>query len=125
MTALKASLSLADAEIRFEPYGIEGPDRSEKAKEFYRKRQEPPRFDLDAIDPELRSVLLANADRVHVQFDSGRWQETLDRWRAEGSAWRIELEGVDAGADGIFRTPRGLDPALRLVGGPPGAIRQV
>lgn len=123
--ALQAALSLPHATIRFEPWGIEGPDRSERAKAFYRKRREPPRFDPEVASPELRGVLLGNADRLDVQFDPTRWRDLLGRWRAETREWQVALSGVDLGSDGILRPEPGTLPDLRVEGGLPGAVRRV
>jgi poly-gamma-glutamate capsule biosynthesis protein CapA/YwtB (metallophosphatase superfamily) len=123
--ALEASLALPHAEIRFEPWGIEGPDRSERAKEFYRQRREPPRFDPETAPPELRSLLLANAARLDVGLAPERWRDLLGRWRAEQGEWRIVLEGVDAGADGILRPASTSSPDLHIEGGLPGRVRSV
>lgn len=123
--ALEASLALPHAEIRFEPWGVEGPDRSERAKELYRQRREPQRFDPETAPPELRSLLLANARRLEVAMAPERWRDLLGRWRAEQGEWRIVLEGVDAGADRVLRPPPLSYPDLHLEGGLPGRMRAV
>jgi poly-gamma-glutamate capsule biosynthesis protein CapA/YwtB (metallophosphatase superfamily) len=123
--ALRASFSLPHAAIRFEPWGIEGPDRSERAKEFYRQRREPPRFDPETALPELRSLLLANAGRFEPARTPERWRDLLARWRADQGEWRIVLEGVDVGADGVLRPASAASPDLHLEGGLPGRVRQV
>ncbi|WP_242393839.1 CapA family protein [Anaeromyxobacter oryzisoli] len=125
LLALRAGLSLAHAGIRFEPWGIEGPDRSERAKLFYREGREPPRFDPGAASAELRSLLLASADRLDVRLDPARWRELLDRWRAESGAWSVTVSGVEADSDHVFRPPAGARPELRVEGGPPGRVRGV
>lgn len=125
LLALQSSLSLAHAELTIEPYGIEGPDRSEAAKQFYSAGKEPPRFDPETASPELRSLLLANANRFRVEFDRARWEDLLGRWRADGADWHLVLDGVDPSADGILRPPPGAAPALRVEGAAPGRIRRV
>lgn len=123
--ALEASLSLPQAAIRFEPWGIEGPDRSERAKEFYSKGRGPPRFDPETASPELRSLLLANAERLDVRLEPERWQDLLARWRAEAGEWRVVLESTDVGVDGVFRPGADATPDVRVVGGLPGRVQSV
>jgi poly-gamma-glutamate capsule biosynthesis protein CapA/YwtB (metallophosphatase superfamily) len=123
--ALRAGLELANAAIRFEPYGIEGPDLSERAKLFYRRHEEPPRFDPDNASPELRSLLVANADALDVRLDPGRWRALLERWRAEDGVWHLSLAGVQADSDGVARPVGDTLPELRVEGGLPGRIRRV
>jgi poly-gamma-glutamate synthesis protein (capsule biosynthesis protein) len=123
--ALKASLSLPQAVLRFEPWGIEGPDRSELAKGFFLQGREPPRFDPETASSELRSLLIANAGRIEVQRDPARWQELVGQWRAEQGAWHLTLDGVDAGADGILRPAPDASPELHVEGGLPGRVRRV
>ncbi len=125
LLALNASLSLAHATLRFEPWGIEGPDRSERAKAFYREHREPPRFDPEAASPELRSLLLANAHRLNVRLDPARWRELIARWRAEGNDWCVTLAGVEPGSDRIYRHGADAAPDLRIEGGPAGRVRRV
>jgi len=123
--AVRASLSLAYATVHFEPWGIEGPDRSERAKAFYRERREPPRFDPAAVSPELRSLLLANAGRIDVRLEPARWRALLERWRAEGNDWHVVLDGVEPDSDRIHRPGPGAASDLRVEGGPPGHVRRV
>ncbi len=125
LLAMQASLALAHATLRVEPWGIRGPDRSERAKAFYRRGREPPRFDPENASPELRSLLLANADLLDVRIDPVRWRDLVARWRAEGSDWRVELDGVEADSDRIYRPDADGAPALRITGGPPGRVRRV
>jgi hypothetical protein len=125
LLALKASLSLAHAEIHFEPWGIEGPDRSERAKAFYREGRAPSRFDPETASAELRSLLLSNAGRLAVHLEPARWRDLLARWRAEGEEWRIEVDGVQPDADHIVRIASEASPTLRVEGGPPGRVRSV
>lgn len=125
LLALRASLSLANAAIRFEPYGIEGPDHSERAKMFYRRHEEPPRFDPETVSPELRSLLLANAEALDVRLDPARWQNLLERWRAEDGVWHVSLAGVQPDSDGVARPVSDVLPELRVEGGLPGTIRGV
>ncbi|MFL5301267.1 MAG: CapA family protein, partial [Anaeromyxobacteraceae bacterium] len=125
LLASRASLALAHATFRFEPWGIEGPDRSQRAKAFYLQRKEPPRFDPETVSPELRTLLLANADRLEVRIDHARWHDLLARWRAEGSDWRITLQGLAADSDHVFRPGPERAPDLRVEGGPAGRVRRV
>jgi poly-gamma-glutamate capsule biosynthesis protein CapA/YwtB (metallophosphatase superfamily) len=123
--ALRASLSLAHAELRFRPWGIEGPDRSEQAKRLYRAGRKPARFDVETASAELRALLLANEGRLRVVGDGARWQELESRWRADGEAWHVRLGDVQPGVDGILRPPPGSEAPLWIEGGLPGRVRAV
>jgi hypothetical protein len=125
LLALQASLSVAHAELRLEPYGIEGPDRSDRAKAYYAEGRAPPRFDPETASPELRSLLLAHASRLRVRLDPARWNDLVTRWRAEGGDWRLALAGVEPDSDGILRPPPDAAPELRLEGSAPGRVRRV
>lgn len=124
-TALQAALALGDADIRFEAFGVEGPDRSERAKASYRQHREPPRFDPETASGELRSLILANQGRLRAELDPARWRALLARWRLEGSEWRVAPAGVQADSDQVFRTGPGDAPELLVTGGSPGAVRRV
>ena len=125
LLAMHASLSLGHASIRFEPFGIEGPDRSEKAKTFYRERREPPRFDPVTVSPELRSLLMANASCLDVRLDPARWQDLLGRWRSENYEWHIAVQNTQPCSDRIFRPSPESKPDLHIEGGSPGLIHRV
>jgi hypothetical protein len=125
LLALDASLSLAHAVIRFEPYGIEGPDRSRRAKTFYAAGREPPRYDPETASSELRSLLLASVERLDVRLDPSRWKDLIARWRVEDGGWRLVLDGVDAAPDGVVRPGPGATPALQIVGARPAVVRGV
>ena len=102
--ALTAALSLRNATVRFEPFAVQGPDQSEKAKEYYEKGTAPPRFDISGAPPSLQSLLLANAERLQVLFEHARWQKLLGQWRAESGAWRIVVDDdAQPSTDEIWR----------------------
>lgn len=82
-SALQAALSTPAAQVHFEPFGIEGADRTHRAKSYSRKGESVPRFNLVAASPELKSLLLTHADRLVVKFESQAWQGLLDSWRAK------------------------------------------
>jgi len=125
LLALQSVLSLAHVSIRFEPSGLEGPDRSERAKAYYLEGRAPPRFDPETVSPELRSLLLANVERLDVRLDPKRWEDLVTRWRSAGSDWRVVVRGVQADSDGIVRPDPSAAPELRIEGGPPGLVRKV
>ncbi|MEY2528031.1 MAG: hypothetical protein QOJ05_121, partial [Verrucomicrobiota bacterium] len=62
--ALAASLSLPTATIQFEPFVTVGNDRSLRAREFQRRKEEVPTFRLAKVSKELRALLIANRDRI-------------------------------------------------------------
>ena len=84
--ALQASLAVPTARVHFEPFGIEGSDRTERAKSYRRKNQVVPRFDLRKASSELRSLLVANADRLEVRLETEAWRRLLDNWRPRPEA---------------------------------------
>lgn len=111
--ALSQALGTANARVQFEPFAPEGPDRSLKAREFYRKGQTPPRFDLATASQDLRRLLLAEGHRLRVTHSPERWRAALDRWRQEAGDWRVVLDDYQPSADGVYRLPKGARPAAR------------
>ncbi len=124
LLVLRASFALGHASVRLEPWGLEGPDRSDRAKTFYRQRRQPPRFDPETASPELRSLVVSHAEQLEVPLQPARWEALLDRWRAERGLFRVRLEGLGPDSDGIFRLGEEV-PALRIEAGLAGTVQRV
>jgi hypothetical protein len=93
---------VVNLDIHYEPFVTTGEDRSRKAKEFYSKRMNVPRYDIETAPGFLRSLLLANASRIQVDEDRARWDRLLTTWHNDGRIPRISLPG-DIPADQPFR----------------------
>ncbi len=89
--ALRCAVRIGNADIRYEPFADTGEDRSEKAKEFYRQRRQPPRYELESAPPNLRTLLLQNASRIAVREQAGRWEALLESWRREARIPTVRL----------------------------------
>jgi hypothetical protein len=89
--ALRSIAHVVNANIYFEPFADTGEDRSERAKEFYRQRMQPPRYAVENAPPVLRTLLLQNASRIAVSEQNGRWQALLEKWRREEATPRVRL----------------------------------
>lgn len=110
--ALSRSLAVANCRVHLTPFGIEGPDRSERAKEYYGKRSSPPRFDPTRSSPGLRRFFISHRERIGVE--DRRWGGLLDGWIAEQGEWRIVADGMQAETDGILRADASAPPVLRV-----------
>ncbi|BCU76360.1 CapA family protein [Luteolibacter sp. LG18] len=123
MLALTRSLAVANARVHFQPFGIEGPDRSERAKEFYGNREVPPRFDPSASTVAMRRFLVGNRGRIEVE--DPRWAALLDHWSTEDGEWRIVAENLQPETDGITRAAVEALPVLRVQSSAGSAFRRV
>jgi hypothetical protein len=89
--ALRYAIRVVNADIHYEPFADTGEDRSEMAKEFYRQRLQPPRYELESAPGVLRTLFLQNASRIAVSEPSGRWEALLKNWRREPRIPRVRL----------------------------------
>lgn len=89
--ALRYTTHIVNADIHYEPFEDTGPDRSEKAKQFYRQRLPVPRYNVEDAPPLLRTLILQNASRIRVSYDSPRWEVLLRKWRQDESVPRVAL----------------------------------
>ena len=88
---LRQLTRVVNLDLRFEPFLCTGEDRSERAKEFYRRGLPVPHYRIDYAPAQLRSLIAQNAARISVDDPGGRWHSLLVRWRAE--APRLEAPG--------------------------------
>ncbi|MEM6910367.1 MAG: CapA family protein [Verrucomicrobiota bacterium] len=122
--ALDLACSVRNSQIGWEPFGIEGPDRSRKAAEFYQQGLEPPRLQIEEAPAAVRSRLLSARERLQVLDHEDRWEALLEKWLIEQGEWRIEVKGLQYCLDGAWRG-QGQDWSLRLTGGPLGRVEKV
>ena len=118
--ALRAALAVRNSAVTFEPFAPRGPDRSEKAKQFFASGSPPPRYDITTAPASLRSLLLAESERVSVAHEADRWQAQLDAWRAESNAWRVVVDDAQPSTDEVWRLSE--PAALRVLSSPRRAI---
>ena len=90
--ALRYLTRIVNADIAFEPFASAGPDRSERAKDLYRRRLKVPAYDVSAASPALKSLLLQNAARIRVVVERDRWNQQLSTWNEAKVLPRIGLK---------------------------------
>ncbi len=120
--ALGLALAVRGAELNFEPFAPRGPDRSERAREFFAKGEAPPRYDLTTAPAGLRTLLLAHRDRVGVAFEPERWEAVLQAWEADLGGWCISIDGCQPSTDGRWRPDK--PRPLRVRSHPPRPVPQ-
>jgi hypothetical protein len=89
--ALRYTTHIVNADIHYEPFESTGPDWSEKAKQLYRQRLPVPRYNVEDAPPRLRTLILQNASRIRMSYDSPRWEALLRMWRRDESVPRVTL----------------------------------
>jgi hypothetical protein len=112
--ALAASLSLPTATIQFEPFATVGNDRSLRAREFQRRKEEVPAFRLANVSKELRALLVANRDRIAVQTNPEDWGRQLEMWEKETPPVRLAVRDHEPSTDRTWRLPAGEDAQIEL-----------
>jgi len=89
--ALRYTSRVVNASIQYEPFARAGEDRSEKAKDFYRKRLPVPHYEVENASSALRTLFLQNASRLTVTQDRQRWEALLENWQREEMIPRVSL----------------------------------
>lgn len=112
--ALAASLSLPMATIHFEPFAKVENDRSERAREFQKRREEVPALNLASASEELRALLLANRNRIAVRTKALAWEKQLADWEAQAPAVRLTVKDREPSTDRIWRVPSGETAEVKL-----------
>jgi Bacterial capsule synthesis protein PGA_cap len=120
--AIEASLSLPTASIQFEPFAVVGKDRSLRAREFLKRKEEVPAFKLAHASGKLRALLLANRDRITVRTQPEAWNEQLATWENGHAAVRLVLRNHEPSTDNIWRVPIAEEIEVELQ--TDGALRQ-
>ena len=124
--AFAASLSLPTATIHFEPFAKVENDRSERAREFQKRREEMPALNLAAASEEVRALLLGNRDRIAVRKNARAWETQLDSWAAQAPAVHLALKDREPSTDRIWRVPSSETAEITLETTPPDvAIRRI
>ena len=101
--ALAGALSLPTATIQFEPFAKVGNDRSLRAADLRAQKREVPAFSLTTASEELRSLLLANHERVAVRTDVSAWEKILRGWEEEAPRVRLAIKDHEPSTDNIWR----------------------
>jgi poly-gamma-glutamate capsule biosynthesis protein CapA/YwtB (metallophosphatase superfamily) len=112
--ALAASLSLPTASIQFEPFGGIGADRSLRAMEFQKRKEQVPGFQLAAASEKVRGLLLANRERIAVRTNSEAWEQQLEEWTKEAPAVELTVRGHQPSTDFVWRVPAEEDAQIEL-----------
>jgi Bacterial capsule synthesis protein PGA_cap len=112
--ALAASLSLPTASIQFEPFAGIGADRSLRALEFQKRKEQVPAFQLAAASEKLRGLLLANRARIAVTTNSERWEQQLEAWTKETPAVELTVNGHQPSTDLVWRIAAAEDAQIEL-----------
>jgi hypothetical protein len=112
--AFAASLSLPTATIEFEPFALVGNDRSLRAREFQKRKEEIPAFRLANVSKELRALLLANRDRITVRTNSESWYQQLGQWQKETPDVRLTVKDHKPSTDRIWRIRAGDAAEIEL-----------
>ena len=86
--ALRAAVSIDNAEVCFEPFARTGPDRSRAARILAAQGQPLPIFDPAAAPPDLRAFYRQQRSRWLVGTAPDAWRRLLDGWAAEQTSWR-------------------------------------
>jgi hypothetical protein len=101
--ALDRSLAIQNSELIFEPFKNDEIDRSEKAKGFYQRGENVPRFDLSTVPTSLREVLVRNSDRISVSYETERWQALIDKWKGQLTGASLNIPEHQKSIDGAWR----------------------
>lgn len=112
--AVDAALSLPTAAIEFEPFAKVGNDRSLRAREFARRREAVPAFQLASASEKLRAVLLANHDRIAARTETAVWEKQLNDWENTAPKLRLAVKDHDPSTDGIWRVPVSESAEIQL-----------
>jgi Bacterial capsule synthesis protein PGA_cap len=103
--AIMASLSLPTAKVQFEPFATVANDRSLRAREFHKRGENVPAFQLVTAPEDLRSLLLANRDRISVQTEFAAWEKQLADWESEAPTVRLAVKDHERSTDNVWRVP--------------------
>ena len=112
--ALAASLSLPTATIQFAPFAKVGHDRSLRAREFQKRKEEVPAFELGRATEKLRALLLANRERISVQTETAAWEKQLADWAKEAPSVRLAVKDHEPSTDHIWRIAASEPAELEL-----------
>ncbi len=115
LLALNAARSLPIAQIEFEPFEFVRHDHSLRGRDFAARGESIPVFDVERASEDVKSILLAEAPRLIVQWDPEHWQELLRRWQAEAPDIGLTLQDRDPSTDGVWRIPAGETGQVELL----------
>ncbi len=78
---LRALVEKRGMTVFFEPFIDDGEDLSREAREFLRRGETLPAYDIETAPDYLRRLLFAHRDRIIVDQAGGRWRRLLERWK--------------------------------------------
>jgi hypothetical protein len=113
--ALTSALSLATAQIEFEPFLSVGNDHSNLAKKLIVKGEKPPVFDVAQITQDLRARILSGRERINVLHDSARWGQLLRTWNDEAPRLHLEVKNREPSTDDVWRVSTNDSADVQLV----------
>ena len=76
----KYFLYVINTNIQFEPFTDYGEDKSNLAKEYYKKGLRIPTFDIKKANDSLKSLILNNKQRIDVSINKNKWNKLLSKW---------------------------------------------
>jgi poly-gamma-glutamate capsule biosynthesis protein CapA/YwtB (metallophosphatase superfamily) len=115
MLALTSALSLATAEIEFEPFLTVANDHSNLAKKLLAKGEKLPAFDVAQAPQELRARILSERKCINVRHDTARWQQLLSSWNDEAPQLHLEIKHRQPSTDNVWRVPTSESAEIELV----------
>jgi hypothetical protein len=119
--ALDESWRIANAEVRWEPFAVAGPDRSMLAKLRQRRGEEIPAFKLEDALLKLRTLVLQRWKPEHTMHDRARMEALIGGWRGDSFLPTIAMQDRAREADGSYRMEAGVPGALIMHPAPTGA----
>ncbi len=108
--ALHAALSLPTARVQFEPFRTVENDQSNRARELHASGQPVPSFDITKASEELRATILAQKDRIHLEYDRSRWETLVQQWNDIAPRLHLEVKDAQPSTDKVWRI-RSTQPA--------------
>lgn len=119
--ALDESWRISNAEVRWEPFAITGPDRSMMARLRERKGEQIPSFDVRKASLALRTKALQRWQPAHTEYERARMEGILSNWRADSFLPEIAINDRPHEPDGSYRLESGQSTVVTMNPAPTGA----
>ncbi|WP_051946847.1 CapA family protein [Verrucomicrobium sp. BvORR106] len=119
--ALDESWRISNAEVRWEPFAITGPDRSMMARLRERKGEQIPSFDLSKASLALRTKALQRWRPAHTEYERPRLEGMQSDWRADSFLPDISMHDRPREPDGSYRLEAGQPAVVTMNPAPTGA----
>jgi len=95
ITILSRLMRTGNARLQFEPFAKRVPDRSEKAKEFYKKHKNVPSYNIEEASTLVKSFFLQQKEKTIVSISNDRWTDLLNKWRMEYELPSLKMEAEE------------------------------